>query len=182
MEREFQQFEFNIIRILDCGFAIEELIGNEPSMNIGYGMSFVFSNEKDWIQFTIRADFKQNNTNIIFFSGTVSTRFGVNNLKQFENDKGEILFPEGSLEMLFGIAFSHMRSILAKNVAGSRFSNIIVPIINPTILFNELLQGNIKELTELATSHGTSDQLKEGINNFRFTEKYKGESPVKLSL
>ena len=180
MEKETPPLEFGILRILDCGFSIEELIGNEPNIDIGYGMSFVFSVENNWIQFAIRTDFKQVDTDIIFFSGTVSTRFGVNNLKQLEDEDGKITFPQGFLETLFGITFSHMRAILAKNVAGSRFSNIIVPLINPKSLFNELLQGNIEKLKEFAKNKGITDQLKEGINNFRFSEKYKGESPERL--
>ena len=103
----------------------------------------------------------------VWFTGIIEhatiTRFGVNNLKGFEDENGKILFPAGSLETLFSIAFSHMRAILAKNNTGSRFTNFIVPVINPNTLFNELLQINIeavkkmKERADISNEEFSSD-------------------------
>jgi len=87
-------------------------------------------------------------------SGSVLTRFSVNNLKGFVDENDKIVFPDGSLEALFGIAFNHMRAILAKNVAGSKFSTTIVPAINPAPIFHELLKMNVEAYKKLQEDIG----------------------------
>jgi hypothetical protein len=150
MAKELPPFEFGIMRILDCGFMIEELISPEPGkIKIGYGMNFLFDVPANWIQFLIKVNFQDSDTGNEFLTGTVLTRFSVNNLAGFVDENDKVIFPNGSLETLFGIAFSHLRAILSKNVMGSRFSHIIVPIIHPGSLFNQLLQLNADKFREM---------------------------------
>ena len=47
MEKEIQPFQFGILRILDCGFMVEEAILPELTMDIGYGMTLVYSVEEN---------------------------------------------------------------------------------------------------------------------------------------
>jgi len=155
METEIQPFIFGIIRILDCGFAIQELVDfKDDNIKIGYGMNFQYSMEHDWIEYVVKAEFKETEKNHTFLSGSVLTRFSVNNLKGFVDENDKIVFPDGSLEALFGIAFNHMRAILAKNVAGSKFSTTIVPAINPAPIFHELLKMNVEAYKKLQEDIG----------------------------
>lgn len=140
---------FQIVRILDCGFFIEESINVDfENAQIGYAMNFSFSIENNWIEFIIRVDLKEKSSNATFLSGTVLTKFGINNLAGFLNQDNKFDFPSGSLEVLFGIAFSHLRAIVAKNSAGSRFRDFIIPPINQIALFNELLEANIERVKQ----------------------------------
>lgn len=145
MENNIKPIEFGVIRILDCGFLIQELIPPDPDkILIGYGMNFLFDVDEGWLEFVLKAEFKHADNNITFLSGNVLTRFAIIDFPSFVGEDNKVFFPPDSLETLFGIAFGHLRAIMAKNVSGSRFANVIVPVINPSPIFHELLQMNIE--------------------------------------
>ena len=174
MEKEDQPFSFGIIRILDCGFAIQELIPpDEDKIKMGYGMNFVFDVNTSWIEFIVSVEFKHADNDLTFLSGSTLTRFGVNNLGGFVNEDDKVEFPDGALETLFGIAFTHMRAILSKNIAGSRFSDIIVPVINPSVVFHELLKTNIEMRTNL--NQRLKDEEKQVRSNIELAKTERGE-------
>ena len=140
MAKKFPPFGFNIQRILDCGFQIEEMINpNVDDTLIKYAMGFHFNVEENYVQFNVRADFVKGQTEI-FATGTVLTKFGILNLKAFADENGGVTWPKDSLETMFGIAFSHMRAIVAKNFAGTRFSSYVVPLVNPALIFEQLIK------------------------------------------
>ena len=164
MEKETPEFTYGIIRILDCGFGIQELISPElDKITVGYGMNFGINTEENWVQYVIKADFMDSETNSVFLSGTSLTRFNVTNLKGFIKENNDMLLPDGFLETLFGIAFTHMRAILAKNIAGSKFSNIIVPIVNPNPLFKDLLQIQREEMKKRSQGKTSNPHTDESI-------------------
>lgn len=153
MPNEEPEFGFVIERVLDCGFAIQESINpEEGKMQIGYGMTFLFSADEGWVQFILKANFKNTEVDQLFLTGTALTRFRVNNLISFKKKDNKIHFPDGFLESMFGISFTHLRAFMSKNVAGSRFSHIIVPVINPFTLFKELLDVNVQAFNKLSES------------------------------
>ena len=169
MDNEERQIEFAIIRILDCGFQVEEAIFNEPTAALGYGMNLAYDLEQDWVQLNIRAEFKQPQSGIIFLTGTVLTRFSVRDLKSLVGEDGVINFPKNSLETLFSISFGHMRAILSKNCAGSRFATYIVPAINPSLLFQDLYKSMVEYTTQTFTSFGIDLTGKQAIELFDVT-------------
>jgi len=145
MENGIQPYSFGIIRILDCGFSIQELIPPDPDkILIGYGMNFLFDVQEGWIEFVLKAEFKHSDHNQTFLTGNVLTRFAIIDFASFLGEDGKVFFPPGCLETLFGIAFGHLRAIMAKNVSGSRFAGVIVPVINPHPIFHELLKNNLE--------------------------------------
>lgn len=174
MEKTLPPFRFEIIRILDCGFMIEEMITPEPgNVDVRYGMNFVFDVQNSWIQYGIRCDFKDVSTNQNFLSGTVLTRFGIDNLSAFVDENDKVQFPSGSLEALFGIAFSHMRAITSKNVSGSKFTNLLVPVVNPNELFTELLNINIEKFSKFKEEVGLEKKERTSISDFQLKKAKK---------
>lgn len=168
MEKEYPPFEYGIARILDCGFSLEEGIDvKSDNIQYGYGMNFIFSVEESWIQFVIRTDFKDGTTKNSFLTGTVLTKYSINNLSAFVDDNQTVQFPSGSLETLFGMAFTHMRAIISKNIAGSKFSWIVVPIVNPNTLFPELLRINVEKFKEFTASINATNSSKSETDNFK---------------
>jgi len=167
MQKELPPFYYGIMRIIDCGFAIEEAVNPDiEAVQIGYGMNFLFDSTADWIMYGIRADFKDAKTGVIFASGTVQTTFSVRDLKNFIDENDQLIFPNGSLESLFGIAFDHLRAILAKNLGGTRFSTLYVPVIDADKLFNDLLDINIQKFQE-AQETKNSHLKKEDKSDFK---------------
>lgn len=183
MERQLPPFDFSILRILDCGFTINELVAIEKDkIKIGYGMNFQFDVENNWIEYVVKAEFKHTETDFTFLSGSALTRFGVNNLSAFVDENDKVIFPTGSVEALFGIAFTHMRAILSKNVAGSRFSTIIVPIINPAPIFHELLKMHVDAFKKATQKKTLKQEEKSDYMDIQLTnsaQSVKGPKKVR---
>ncbi|MES2111363.1 MAG: hypothetical protein V4577_21585 [Bacteroidota bacterium] len=143
MENELPQFRFNILRILDSVFFVEEGYNPKPEdVKINFGMGFHFDVEEGWVQYNIRADFSAGEIEKQFVTGTVVTKFAVDNLKSFTDSDGSIMWPSNALEVMFSIAFTHMRALLAKNTAGTKFSQYIVPLVNSRELFKQLMDAD----------------------------------------
>jgi hypothetical protein len=70
-------------------------------------------------------------------------------LGSFLDENEEIIFPANSLETLFGIAFGHLRGIFAKNISGTKFRYLYIPVIDPAPLFNDLLEMNIEKMKQV---------------------------------
>jgi len=172
MLKELPAFEFGIARILDCGFSIEEAHNPEDGLQIGYGMSFLFDPTNSWIQFNIRVDFTTQKTSALAVTGTVMTRFSVNSLSDFLDENNIVNFPEGAVESLFGIAYSHLRAILAKNLSGSRFNDLYVPVANPNELFHSLFQANVERAKSKLPGNGPIPQF-EIINSSKKIDSKK---------
>jgi hypothetical protein len=157
---ESPPFFYGILRILDCGFQVEEAIEADiDAMQIGYGMNFLFDVDNNWIDFVIRADFKDVKTGITFVTGSAKTIFSIRDFKSFVDANNKVVFPNGSLENLFGIAFGHLRALLAKNLGGTKYSQIYVPVIDPNVVFNDLLQINIEKFKQ-AQADGKIELIK----------------------
>lgn len=149
MEKDIPQFLFSVSRILDSAFSVDEMAVPElTKLIVGYGMNFGFNIQGNWVEYSIRADFKEKGSEEKdpFISGTALTRFHVPNLGEFYNSKTDQMeFPNGALDVLFGIAFSHLRAFLSKNLASTKFSGIYLPVINPADVFQNLLHKNMSE-------------------------------------
>jgi len=125
-------------------------------------MGFYFDIEKNWVQFNLRADFVKEEKQI-FATGTVLTKFGIQNLQSFADENGDVNWPPNALETMFGIAFSHMRAMMCKNLAGTRFSNFIVPLVNPASMFKQLIERDPlynAEKIKLPTNSETKSEKK----------------------
>jgi len=141
MEKNSPSFAFNVLRVFDSVFFVEEGINiDNQQIKLNYGLGLYSKIEESSVQFVVRADFSSDDK--IFATNTVVTKFGINDLKAFTDEKGGIKWPLNSLETMFGIAFSHLRALMAKNMAGSRFSFLILPLINQIEVFNSLMQDN----------------------------------------
>ncbi|HEY5326835.1 MAG TPA: hypothetical protein VIJ27_07530 [Mucilaginibacter sp.] len=139
MENQSPPFGFNVLRVFDSVFFVEE--ANEPKQDdvqIRYSLGLHTDVEESWVQYNIRVDFWTDTTKV-FVTGTVVTKFGIDNLKAFIKDDN-LAWPPNVLETMFSIAFTHTRALLAKNMAPTRFSNYIVPLINHVTVFNQLMQ------------------------------------------
>jgi hypothetical protein len=163
MENQSPAFGFNVLRIFDSVFFVEE--AHDPKkedVQISYAMAIHPDIEESWVQFNIRVDFSTADIKV-FATGTVITKFGVTNLKQFVKDD-YLVWPANVLETMFSISFTHTRALLAKNMAPTRFSDYIVPLINHIPLFNELMktqqgfEGAAKIDTEKPKSAETIDR------------------------
>ncbi len=150
ISQEKQGLKTGILNIQDLGFQVN--IFEEPdneNIAIGYDMNLSFDEIENWIQFIIEVEFVNSKNQVRIIYSTVLSKFFVENLNQyFTEDKEALQLPHQGLETLFGLAFTHTRAILAKNLAGTIHSHLYIPIINPTVLLNSLLKQATDRITE----------------------------------
>jgi len=148
--QEKQGLKTGILNIQDLGFQVN--IFEKPNTDdiaIGYDMNLSFNEIEDWIQFIIEVEFVNSKNQVRIIYSTVLSKFFVENLKQyFTKDNDALQLPYQGLETLFGMAFTHTRAILAKNLAGTPHSHLYIPIINPGILLNDLLKQATERMIE----------------------------------
>jgi hypothetical protein len=153
MENKGLQIDFRIVRILDLGYFINETVNvNQDNIKLGYGMDFSLDVTQNWIEFIVSVEFKDEETGITFLSGSTLTRFFVKDLSNFIGENNLALFQDNSVETLFGIAFTHMRAMFSKNIAGSKFGWMIVPVIDAKKLFTDLFKNTQKSKEEQSKS------------------------------
>lgn len=138
MEVNVNSVEIGILKIQDNGFMINESLNNPGTLQLDYNLGFGFSQESDWVEFTVIAEYKSQETKDVFLSGNVSTRFLIKDLKKFIG-KTRLEIPKETMITMFSISFTHARSIMAKNSAGSKHGNLILPIVNPAALMEVFL-------------------------------------------
>lgn len=143
------EFRFAISKIEDLGFSILRLKSVPKNIKVGYGVELNFEEEENIVEFTIKASFTDFQTKEVFLSGKVLTQFRVMNLSKFSNKIDDTYeFPGDSMVMLFSMAFTHNRAILAKNVSGSIYSNIIIPVVDPKAVLADLLNHQLEDHEE----------------------------------
>jgi len=172
--KEVKNFDFAIARILDCGFLVEEAIPAENGkVNLGYGMKLFVDLNENWIQFILKAEFKNIDHKLPMVHSTVLTKFAIKELNSFLNNENKFDFPSGSIETLFGVAFGHLRAITSKNLAGSRHNLLLLPAINPMELFKTVLSDNINLMESIPEEYALEEM--NALNMF-----YKPETPSLL--
>ena len=133
-------FEFGIVRVANQGFYVNESIVIKDPFDIAYTLKISFNTEKEFIDFTVGAVYKNKEENH-FMSSSALTQFFVKGLKRFvePGSPSSITLPDGLMLMLFSISFTHARAIQAVNVASTKFSSFVLPIINPAEVYNQIM-------------------------------------------
>lgn len=134
--------ELAILKIQDLGFTIDERATVAAQSKLDYNINVGYNVNEDWIEFTISPIMRNAETLQIFLSGSVLTRFLVKDIKTFV-DGDRLNIPDTAMTTLFSMAFTHTRAILAKNCAGSRYSTIYLPIINPKEMLDQVMKNLI---------------------------------------
>ena len=139
-------FDFNVLEIRDLGFTVNEHLPAELPTDWISSVDVGFSETSNWIEVTVGVDFRDEQEKTLV-SGRVLTRFFVSQLEQyFSPDREYILTLPNDYDLtLFSLSFTHTRAILTKNLAGTKYSKVIVPLVNPNEFF---LQFRVKKEVE----------------------------------
>ena len=143
MSKKEIQVEIGILKIRDLGFFLDEIIDSGENSQLVYNLNIGQNSEEEWIEFILEAQFKNNITHETFMSGKAATRFFVKNLKNFVSNE-TIALPPDAMTTMFSMSFTHTRAILSKNMAGTKFDKMYLPIVNP----NELLNSFFNEVPQ----------------------------------
>jgi hypothetical protein len=126
---------YSIKRIKDISFVINEHLfinDSQRVIKIELGHTLGFNIENNAVNFTIRLYFHYQDqpSDNILAEIFVQNIFEVENLRNFLRPEG-IFLPTQILIAIVSMSISHGRALFTKNLAGTVFQEIMLPISNP---------------------------------------------------
>ncbi len=129
-----ENVSFAIKRVKDTFFSIkEELYIADPDkiIQIELGERIGFNAETNLVNFILRICFHYENSEEVLVDIQIENLFEVEDLQRFRNVEGLFILPKDLLISIVGISLSHGRALLAKNLAGTRWQDNLLPVANP---------------------------------------------------
>ena len=152
LKQEEIEITYGIRRIKDIYFQVNEFLLDKenPSkkLKIELNQNFSVNNEHNLVNCTIGIYFHYQDTpqNIILAEIKVENVYFVNSLKDItnKNERGDYLPPQLIVSLL-GLSISHSRALFSKNLAGTAFQNVFLPISNPLHIAKHFFPEEFKD-------------------------------------
>jgi hypothetical protein len=141
---------YSIKRIKDISFSINErAFKNDPSKAIKVELNNLFgvNIETNIIDFTLNIFLHYVDDEEVIAEIQVQNIFEVDNLKQFSNQTG-LYLPNNLLIAIVGMSIAHGRALLAKNLAGTVYQEVILPITDPIKVAQHFFPNMFPKATE----------------------------------
>lgn len=137
--KEIKELEFMVNESLDVGTTIDT--------SYTVDMLPVIAEEK--IQMSVTFSYLKNETKEVIMKSKVMTTYLIRDLKSMvkkkDNNIEAVDLPHPLWIALFSIAFTHTRAILARSSAGSKYSHMLIPPINPDAEFKKLFGEQLQK-------------------------------------
>ncbi|MEX2232313.1 MAG: hypothetical protein WD824_09140 [Cyclobacteriaceae bacterium] len=150
MSKHSQQVHFAIKEIKELEFFINENVELGEAFDYNYQVNVSHSVPAETIMVIITANYLLHQKTEHFMKGKTATTFLIRDLKNYVKKlkgKDGIDLPDALLITLFSISFSHARALLAKSSAGTKFSHMLMPLINPEQEFNKVFRHDFQNQT-----------------------------------
>ncbi len=153
-----KNIQLRISRIKDISFSINQGVALPPEedVNINLAQQLNFNLEKNEVELIITAAFSKKTGGEVLTQITVSNIFQVQELKQFQvqeqvqsksnDDKIAMDIPDHLYITMLSLSISHTRALLAKNLAGSAFEPVTIPILDPVAIAKAFSSGGQEQL------------------------------------
>jgi hypothetical protein len=144
-----ENISFRIMRVKDIAFSANENLFNpekkREDIKISVNCEFRSNIEFDLIIIEIFSFYYYDpKIEVQLASVTVQTAFNVVNLKKFSIDN-RLKLPPNFLVTLISISLSHTRALFSKNIDGTSFTGMTMPLIHPEefakSIFPEIFNG-----------------------------------------
>ncbi len=174
---------FTIKRIKEFSFLIDEsLFELDRPVKIQFQHHTGFHPDKNLVDLTIRAYYSYDTSvppSHMLIDFHVQNIFEIPNLIQYQlKDSTEVILPENLIVSLVSISISHLRALMAKNVAGTRYQDNIIPVVNPvevaTAFFPNMFTEHVtKKGADLSGLAKATQDLSKVLNNTKSTIREK---------
>lgn len=138
---ETTQVNIAVKKIKDVEFIVnEELKLAEPLIaNINFELITNFSLNEKTVEILLTTFFTDPVTNSVFMKIKTSNVFLFLELADFyQADKEAFEIPDNVLVTFLSLSISHSRALLAKNAMGTKYSELYIPIVNPSDILKQL--------------------------------------------
>jgi hypothetical protein len=127
-------FLVRIVRIKDFGFLVYEFLHtNDPSkiITIRFQNRIGFTVDQNMVELSIRVFFfYDDNPENVLGEIQVQNVFEVPDLRKYLRPNNILILPPSIITAIVGVSISHTRSLFCKNLAGTLFQNVIIPIVD----------------------------------------------------
>ena len=140
-QKEKKPTQLAVSSIQELTFVLNEQAakGKAADIRLTIDLDTTYDLERKETSLVIGARFWQEDANVSILHARVRNSFVVSNLADFigpDTDAPEL--PLNLMAVLFGIAFSQTRAVIARNTSGTPFANLYLPVINPTEFLKKL--------------------------------------------
>lgn len=137
------QIQVAIKEIKELEFMMNEEVEIGAAFDFNYHVSLHNDIANEHVIFTITANYMITKTTEVFMRGKSKTTFLIKDMhkharKSADGSDDGVDLPDQIWVTLFSIAFTHGRALLAKSSAGTKFSHMLMPIINPDQEFKKI--------------------------------------------
>lgn len=133
--------EWAIKEIKELEFVVNESVEVGATMDTNYTVDIQSKMEEDALLMSITFSFIKSETKEVIMRSKVMTIYlikGLGTRIKKINDIEHIDLPDQLWIAIFSIAFTHTRAVAARSSAGSKYSNLLLPLINPEAEFKKL--------------------------------------------
>lgn len=128
--------QIKIRRIKETFFNVNELFyknGGESGIKFRLDHLLIPDTDTGWLSFALRvqAHYNEYDVNKIIAEMQVQNIFEIADLKQYTSPDGKTYLPPEVVIGMVNISVSHARALFAKNLAGTLYDNVILPILRP---------------------------------------------------
>lgn len=141
MKEKEISFSISVARISDQGFTLNEqvVLKDKEEASFNFKFHYNFDIDKEEFSFTVEAIFYLiSDPSQVVLGGKVKTDYKVEHLKKLAKSSNTLDMPDQAMITMLSIAISHARALLAKNASGSIHSSLIIPIVNPRDIYDQM--------------------------------------------
>ena len=137
------KFDLGILRIANLGFAVNESFDLSATVNLSYGLKIRLNPPEEWIEITLTTIYRTQESEPPFLTSNALTKFILKDMSRYSvnGDPMNITLPDEILHTCFSITYSHARAIQMTNTSGTKFSSLVLPIVNPAELCNNIMKA-----------------------------------------
>jgi hypothetical protein len=138
---EKKQINIGIKKIKEIEFFINENfpLVNPSEFNISFQINNKINPEDNTVELNLSAIFSDIAGGDIFMRIKTNNIFIILELASLHDPKNNTFnIPDNIIITMLSLSISHTRALLAKNASGTKFSELYIPIVNPSEVFNQL--------------------------------------------
>ena len=142
------QILYAIKSIKEIEFFVDESKDLEESIDFFHNANIHSNVESEEIRITISAHYRKTGSTDDYFRSKTATVFTIQRMKELvfvSEGKESINLPDPLWVTLYGVSFSHARAMLARSIAGTKYSPMIMPLINPEEQFKRLFSSELNQ-------------------------------------
>ncbi len=138
---EQTQVNIAVKKIKDIEFFInEELESTNPLIpNISFELTINCDLKEKSVEMLLSTIFVDpNNGNILMKIKTSNVFLFLELANYYKPDTNEFNIPDNVMVTFLSLSISHSRALLSKNAMGTKFADLIIPIVNPSEILKKL--------------------------------------------